>query len=80
MRMLEDAPLVEPELVGKGDEWTGGGDYLEMDLDDSTVTYVDSTKRLKEMGEFLRKVGSCGGGGSGMLQACAGGGGGRCAV
>lgn len=58
VRMLEDAPLVEPELVGKGDEWTGGGDYLEMDLEESAVVYVDSAKRLKEMGEFLRKVGA----------------------
>ncbi|CAN0094218.1 unnamed protein product [Scytosiphon promiscuus] len=56
VRMLEDAPLVDPGLVGKGDEWTGGGNYLEMDLDDSAVTYVDSTKRLKEMGDFLRKT------------------------
>ncbi|CAM9318210.1 unnamed protein product [Ectocarpus sp. 12 AP-2014] len=56
VRMLEDAPLVEPELVGKGDEWTGGGDYLEMDLEESAVVYVDSAKRLKEMGEFLRKT------------------------
>ncbi|CAM9410412.1 unnamed protein product [Ectocarpus fasciculatus] len=56
VRMLEDAPLVEPELVGKGDEWMGGGDYLEMDLEESAVVYVDSAKRLKEMGEFLRKT------------------------
>ena len=59
VRMLEDAPLVEPELVGKGDEWLGGGDYLKMDLEESAVEYVDSAKRLKEMGEFLRKTLLC---------------------
>eukprot|EP00903_Cladosiphon_okamuranus_P019713 g18115.t1 len=59
VRMLEDAPLVEPELVGKGDEWQGGGDYLKMDLEESAVTYVDSAKRLKEMGDFLRKTLLC---------------------
>lgn len=57
LRMLEDAPLVDPELVGKGDEWTGGGDYLKMDLDKEAVTYVDSSRRLKEMGKFLQEVG-----------------------
>ena len=61
LRMLEDAPLVDPELVGKGDEWTGGGDYLSMDLDEEAVTYVDSSRRLREMGKFLREVRSVGG-------------------
>lgn len=57
LRMLEDAPLVEPELVGKGDDWVGKGDCLKMDLDDKAVAYVDSPRGLKDMGKFLREVG-----------------------
>lgn len=57
VRTLEDAPAVEPGMVGKGDDWSGGDDWLKMDLDEEgSVAYVDSSQGVQEMAAFLREV------------------------
>lgn len=57
LRVLEEAPVVEEELVGKGDDWEDDeGEFLRMDLPDAAVTYVDTAEGLNEMGEYLREV------------------------
>lgn len=57
VRMLEDAPVVDPEMVGKGDDWSGGDDWLKMDLDEQiAVAYVDSSQEVREMSAYLKEV------------------------
>lgn len=57
LRLLEDAPSIEPDLVGKGDDWEDDReDYLTMDLAPEAVASVDTPEALEEMGIYLRKA------------------------